>query len=51
MGDPTSPGGADDAHARERQRHDRRYKMFAAAFAAVVLLFAALSITIVIVAS
>jgi hypothetical protein len=33
------------------QRHDRRYQLFAVVFAAVVLLFAALSITIVVVSS
>ncbi len=49
--DSTPEGQADDSVSLERQRHDRRYKIFAVVFAVVVLLFAALSITVVIISS
>jgi hypothetical protein len=42
--------GTRDPAADEQQRHDRRYKVFAVVFAVVVLLFAAVSITVVVVA-
>jgi hypothetical protein len=51
MADPTPNGGPDDPVAQDRQRHDRRYKVFAAVFGGIVLLFAAVSITVVILAS
>jgi len=51
-GVPDSPvPGNHDPAPDDRRRHDRRYKIFAAVFATIVLAFAALSIAVVVLSS
>jgi hypothetical protein len=44
----SDPEGGDTHDADDRAVHDRRYKLFAVGLALVVLVFAAISITVVV---